>query len=41
MSLVLNMPEIWVYQSSEYTPGFEYAMILNMPGLHKVQSMPE
>ena len=41
MSLVLNVPEFWIYQRSEYASGFEYARILNMPGLHKVQNMPE
>ena len=31
MSLVLNMPEFWMYQGSEYASGFEYARILNSP----------
>ena len=31
MYLVLNVPEFWLYQGSEYASGFEYAMILNIP----------
>ena len=31
MSQVLNEPEFWMYQGSEYAPGFEYARILNIP----------
>ena len=32
MSLVLNAPEFWIYQGPEYTSGFEYVRIQNMPG---------
>ena len=31
MSLVLNVPEFWIYQGSEYASGFEYARILSIP----------
>ena len=31
MYLVLNVPEFWLYQGSEYASGFEYTMILNIP----------
>ena len=31
MSLVLNLPKIWIYQGSAYTSGFEYARIVNIP----------
>ena len=31
MSLVLNVPDFWIYQSSEYASGFEYAGIMNIP----------
>ena len=31
MSLVLNVPEFWIYQGSEYASGFEYAKILIIP----------
>ena len=42
MSLVLNVPEFWMYQGCEYASGFEYARVLNITqGLHKVQNMPE
>ena len=41
MSLILNVPEFWIYQSSENASGFEYVMILNIEGLHRVQKMPE
>ena len=27
--MVLNVPEFWIYQGSEYASGFEYARILN------------
>ena len=44
MSLVLNVPEFWMYQDSA---GFEYAKILNIPELYqnmselqRVQNMP-
>ena len=31
MSLVLNVPELWIYKGSEYGSGFDYARILNIP----------
>ena len=31
MFLVLNVPEYWIYQGSEYASGFKYARILNVP----------
>ena len=31
MSLVLIVPEFWIYQGSEYAFGSEYAMFLNIP----------
>ena len=31
MSLRLNVTEFWIYQSSQYASGLEYAMILNIP----------
>ena len=31
MSLVLNVPEFWIYKGSRYASGFEYARILNTP----------
>ena len=31
MSLVLNVPESWIYLGSKYATGFEYARILIMP----------
>ena len=30
MSLVLNMPEFWIYQGYEHVSRFEYARILNI-----------
>ena len=40
MTLFLNVPEFCIYQSSEYA-CFKNTRILNMPGLHGVQNMPE
>ena len=39
MSLVLNMPEFWIYQGSEYASCFEYNRVLNMTVLHRIQNM--
>ena len=41
MSLVLNMPEFWIYQGSEYASCFEYNRVLNMTVLHRIQNMPD
>ena len=41
MSLVLNMPEFWIYQDFEYASCLEYAWILNMQGLLRFQNIPE
>ena len=30
MPLVVNVPEFWIYQGSEYVSGFEYAKIVNI-----------
>ena len=30
MSVVMNVPESWIYQGSEYASGFEYVRILNI-----------
>ena len=38
MSLVLNVPEFWIHQASQYASGFEYARLLNM---FLVLNMPE
>ena len=35
MSLVLNVPEFWIYQGSEYASGFEYGLVLNEVGCHE------
>ena len=31
MSLVLNVPDFWIYKISEYASGFEYITIMNIP----------
>ena len=36
LSLILNVPEIWIYKGPEYAISFEYTIILNMPGSHRV-----
>ena len=33
------MTELWIYHSSEYASGSEYAKVQNMPGLHRVLNM--
>ena len=38
---VLNTPGFWIYHSSEYASDFEYARVLNMPGLHRVLNANE
>ena len=38
MSLILNIPEFWIYKGSEYASGFEYARILNIPNFWIYQS---
>ena len=30
MTLVLNVPEFWIYQGYEYASGFEYDTIVNI-----------
>ena len=31
MSLILNVPELWIYQGYKQASGFEYATILKIP----------
>ena len=34
MSLVLNVPEFWIYQSYEFAFGFKHARIVNISTLN-------